>query len=534
MCTLFPPPRIVQPRPSEVTKKSFSLKVLFLSQSQQHNHHELILCIRSWPTRHHLRTAALLCRPALWRVHRRRIRPNEDGITPTSFSGRIVNHKISPQNGEHDGRSIVFPRLDTTYVSVMTSRDGTSISGTFHVDPNVTGVDSPELLRQLMRSAAAIQGRLIDDAAQAEVERQALAGEAHNASTQRDFLLARTQEGDAQRADNAARIAALDAEAHRADGQRDLLANAVQQADTERRELHAELCAARDERALNEITRLHQALSDSTTSRPSVSPQANQPPDGFANTLSELASAIREMRSGSNYNAGSSQPPTVTIRESHPFITSHGEHVCPMIDPIISSALTQVAFEPYRWLKSATSIGSRIRLGLTEMNLMLEDPHRFTSWADRVTFTFTPTQWCLYASGSDQSRLELCAALRINDPQLHSIFVFARQRADPSHLADYVNGTVRVNGVPLLGSHNGITNLAHSPAAPARDPNQRNGGGGRGGGGGGGSGGGGGGGGGSGGGSGGGGGRNSQNRRALQGGAADLPNLSHLNALVRS
>ena len=402
--------------------------------------------------------------------------PDSNGNTPPQLSGSLRVGLVYPDAASrvHYDQVYCLPDSKVTYQSIMTSKDGTAVSGSFHPDPNADTADDPAMLRRMLIAATASTEALRVEAARGESERQALAGAAHVAADQREELLRRSQAADAERATALAHRQYHDSELQRAQAERDSatqqrqrLADEADRAADQRDELMNEVRAAQADRLAfrDELVRLRQELHQSSAARNTFSPSPDQDANRFIDTMERLSSTLRDMRSTSP-GTGTAGSPLLTIREAHPYVTSHGQHVCPMIDPETARRLSSAEFEPYRWLKTATAIGTRIRLAMSEISLLLHDDLRFPAWADRVGFTLTPMQWCIYTTGSQQCRLELCASLRLNDHSLHSVLVFARQRgADPAHIPEYVSGSMRVNDVPLLGSHNGVTNTAVLPAA---------------------------------------------------------------------
>lgn len=395
--------------------------------------------------------------------------PDSQGRTMDRVTGTLRGNFIIASPDSADKSSYVFPSVARSYKSIMTSRNGQDVSGVFYPDPaDVGSPDCPDMLAALSAAASATD-MLLRQAAVSFDERQQLAAATHQAVAERNELLQRTQAAEAaisaatdQREQLGAALTDAERQRTTATQQRDHLHAETERAESERNMLLEELRLARADRTemRSELSSLRQELTASQVNRQS-SPQPTVPqaPGNNNFTLQDLTQALRGL-------SASPEAHQVTVKEAHPFLTSHGEHCDPMIDPETTRRFAQNDLEPYRWLKTNTAIGNRIRDAIVEMDHQLCDESRFPSWCERVTFTLTPTQWCLYTTGSFQARLELGAALRTNDPGVQSLLIFARQRcANPWHLADLVSGAQRLTKIPLLGSHNGATNLATLPTS---------------------------------------------------------------------
>ena len=380
----------------------------------------------------------------------------DDGVTPPQLCGILSNNLITASGCLYTtGKKVLFPQTHQRYLSIMTSRDGEAISGQINPDPTMES-DPATMLLDMARSAAASTQRLNALAEEAEGERQALAGAMHQGIAERNELLQRTQATEAE-------LVRAKSERDAASQQRDELLDNANRAERERNYLLDELrtdraAQAREQSDMrDELTRLRQDLVDSQSAR-QRSPSARPP---ASDSLAELLALLRPSANNDHPRSFNQHPSGgLTVVEAYPYVTSHGEHACPMVDADAQRRFEESGLRPYRWLKASLALAIRIRDALLEMDLQLCDDSRFDKWAETKTFTFTPTQYCLYTTGSLQCRLELGAAARLGDAGIHSILVFARQeRADPNHLVEYTTGVTRLNSAPLLGSHNGVTNL---------------------------------------------------------------------------
>jgi hypothetical protein len=379
----------------------------------------------------------------------------DDGITQPQLCGILCSNLITASGCAYTtGKKILFPQTHQRYLSIMTSRDGQAISGQLNPDPTMQS-DPATMLLDMARSAAASTQRLNDLADIAETERQALAGAMHQGVAERNELLQRTQATETE-------LIQAKTERDTATQQRDQLLDSVTRGERERNYLLDELRndrieQAREQSAMrDELSRLRQDLASSQSARQHSPPARDHGSDPLAELLALLRpTANNDTRRTLNQPSGG-----LTVVEAFPYVTSHGEHACQMVDTEAQRRFEESGLRPYRWLKASLPLAIRIRDALLEIDLQLCDDSRFDKWAEAKSFTFTPTQYCLYTTGSLQCRLELGAAARLGDPGIHSLLVFARQeRADPNHLVDYTTGVTRLNSAPLLGSHNGVTNL---------------------------------------------------------------------------
>lgn len=441
--------------------------------------------------------------------------PNEQGITPPPLRGRLRKQLVEPEANSHYTSLTVFPRAGTVYAHIMTSTDGNSISGQFSPSDKPSAEEERRMLHELIASAALSNSKLEEAIERAASERQ-------SAQNERNMLLDKTQQGDAER------LILLE-KANKAAAERDILLNRAQAADNDRSELRSELILARQQRdALQselraaaqqrqeQEARIHQLEQVRTHS-----PQPNLPssttgvnPTDFAAMMQQMTLAFRAMSEGRSSTSTNMDSLAVYL---NPITASHGTGASPLISPQVIQSLESANFEIYKWTTTA-SFASRIRVALSEIVAQLQDPKIFTAWATANHFTFTPSEWALYTTGSKQAALELSAAVKLHDRGIQSILIFARQAsADPTQLQNYISGSLRVpdsgQGVEkLLGSHNGVTNKCPSNTASTsnRTTNDK-GGRGRGG---------------------GGKGRASGPTHQVQGGG--VPEMSALNALVHS
>ena len=412
-----------------------------------------------------------------------RFAPDAKGVRAPELAGFLRNGLIKPADGSAYTGSQVFPQAGAHYEHITTSADGQNVSSAF--SPN--GQPTPdEALRMLHDLQNAAQDR-------ASHERQLLLAEAQKAEEERLFLLRRSDTATAQRdelakeADRAAdarqllsqQVDAAAQNAKQASAQRDALLATADQARAERQML---LQALQDSQAT--MATMAQRLSQLESHQ--VSPSPTQPtsvgPD-MSSFLQQLAAAVASMNNHSVRTTPSDDSQVGTIASYlRPYVTSHGPSACPLLSPNVVLTLSSDNFEMYRWRSSNTSLAARIRLALTEMaSLMTTD--KFASWAENNGVTLTPTEWVLFTTSTRQAALELAACIKIGDRPLHSILIFSRiPTADASLVTEYASGSLRVPGIPLLGSHNGATNRNHNTSrATGANNNDRGSRGGRGG-----------------------------------------------------
>ena len=81
--------------------------------------------------------------------------PDADSNTPHKLSGILKGNLITPAGCEYaEGKRVLSPVTHQRYASIMTSRDGTNISGQFNPDPDLQA-DPETMLLDMARSAAA-------------------------------------------------------------------------------------------------------------------------------------------------------------------------------------------------------------------------------------------------------------------------------------------------------------------------------------------------------------------------------------------
>lgn len=355
---------------------------------------------------------------------------NEEGEAPPTLRGIIKNGLIQPEENSPYKTLTVFPRAGTIYQHIMTSTDGTSISGQFSPASLPSADEERKLLHELISAAAAVNERIKAEQAQAQSQRQELYKEAQTAHDER--AQASQQANDLH---------------HQFDDE-------VATARKERNAMYEELVTARQQRDILEA-RLSRVEASPQPSLPQQPQQFTAPPAGttqgsdMTQMFAQLVAALR----------APSQQTDSLVGLLHPLTASHGQAVSPLISAKTATALERAQFDVYRWPVSNTTLAGRLRLALAEMASLLEDPSRFSRWADHTGFTFSPTEWALWKTGASQPALELAAAAKIHDRGVQALLIFARHpQVDVTRLQDYASGATRVPEEPLLGSHNGHTN----------------------------------------------------------------------------
>lgn len=414
---------------------------------------------------------------------------NDDSSTPPTLRGILRSGLISPEPGSAYTGVQVFPRAGTRYAQVMTSKDGESLSGQFCPNGHPSAEDERSSLHQLIAMATLarekIESAVIENTtslAQASNERNQLLEQAQQASSERNQLLQHALESDNERQSAAQEITRLREEVSRAQRQRD---------------------------------ELNERLSNFERSSPSPQHAVAQPsfttPD-MSSMIKQLTEALRAASQGPTGHASDTLATYL-----NPIAVSHGPGVSALISTATALALQNANFAVYKWPASDVALAHRMRIAVAEIASLIGCPERFVRWADHSGFTFTPTEWALYTTGSQQAALELAASAKIGDRSIHSILIFSRlPGSEISSLHDYASGRERVADASLLGSHNASTNKFQQLRIPDRtndNSGRRGGRGGRG--------------------------RghsnnqqNQQPQRQVHGGAT--PDLSALNALVRS
>jgi hypothetical protein len=368
--------------------------------------------------------------------------PDSNGVTAPTLSGTLRNELIHPNPDSPYTVSVVFPRAGTAYHQVMTSCDGTSPSGCYSPAGAPSADEERQMLHDLVTSAALAREKIEQNLVRAEEERLILLNRQNEAEEERLMLLNRQKAADDERAHASAHRQHLSAEADRASDERSQLLDEIRLSRVERAQL------------ADRLAQLEARLSSPSPSQPVHQPPVPTSQPDVTTVLSEITNALRSLHAPNN---GKRHDDLATYL--NPYASSHGDNTCPLLPNYVSRTLTAAGFEPYTWLTANETQADRIRLALIEMAAIIEDPSSFTAWAVRTSSTFTPTEWCLYTTGSKQCAYEVAAAMKCHDRAVHSLLLFARlPTTDSSRLADYASGAIRVPGLPLLGSHNGATN----------------------------------------------------------------------------